>query len=265
MIIEGNLRMMRTEYDNPVKYYLPVGAEEIELNKLIGQKIRLKYKGQINCINCGRKTKTSFSQGYCYPCFLKVPQTAACIISPQLCEAHLGIYRDKEFAEDICLKDHFVYLALTSAVKVGVTRATQIPKRWIDQGAWKAIKFAKTPNRNLAGQIEVELKQHMTDKTNWRHMLSNKLNTILDLSEEKERIKKLLPEKFLKYFSTENEITEIEYPVIDYPQKVKSLNFEKQDEIKLVLKGIKGQYLIFENGQVINMRKHAGYLVEIEI
>ncbi len=255
--------MMRVEYDNPVKYYLPVGTEEIALNNLIGQRIRLSYKGQINCINCGRKTKTSFSQGYCYPCFLSLPQTAPCIISPELCEAHLGKYRDKEWAENVCLKDHYVYLALTSAVKVGVTRASQIPTRWIDQGAWKTIRFAKTPNRNLAGQIEVELKQHMTDKTNWRHMLSNRLNTSIDLLEVKDKIKELLPEKFLEYFTEDNEVTEITYPVLEYPQKIKSLGFEKQKEINLILKGIKGQYLLFENGQVINIRKHAGYLVEV--
>ena len=264
MILEGNLLMMQVEFTNPVKYFLPIGTNKILINDLIGKNITLKYNGQINCINCGRKTRTSFSQGYCYNCFQTVPQTAPCIIHPQLCEAHLGIYRNKEWAEDVCLKDHYVYFALTSTVKVGVTRQAQVPKRWIDQGAWKAILFAKTPNRNIAGQIEVELKQHMKDKTNWRHMLTNLRNAEIDLLSEKEKIKSLLPEQFQQYYCDDNKITEIEYPVTEYPQKVKSINLEKQPEFTLELKGIRGQYLIFEDGQVINMRKYAGYFMQFE-
>lgn len=262
--IEGNLLKMKTELDSEVKYFLPVGEELIYMNELIGRPISFNYKGQINCIHCGRKTRTSFSQGYCYPCFQSLPQTDLCIMRPELCQAQDGISRDLEWAKNTCLQDHYVYLAVSSLLKVGVTRATQVPVRWIDQGAWKAIKLAKTPNRNLAGQIEVSLKQHLSDKTNWRHMLANKLAADINLLEEKERIKSLIPDDLKQYISNENEVTEINYPVIEYPIKVKSFGFEKVPQYRGILKGIKGQYLLFENSMVINMRKHAGYLVEVE-
>ncbi len=262
MKFEGNILKMQTEINSPIDYFLPIGENNIPMNSLIGKEINLLFKNQINCVKCGRKTKTSFGQGYCYPCFQTVPETAPCIIRPELCEAHLGNWRDKEFAENTCLKDHVVYLALTSAVKVGVTRATQVPTRWIDQGAWKVIKLARTPNRNFAGKIEVALKAHLTDKTNWRKMLTNVLATDVDLVEEKQKIKNVLPEQFLQYYIDDDEIVELQYPVLKYPEKVKSLGFDKQPEISGILTGIKGQYLILEGGFVVNIRKHTGYFIE---
>ena len=262
---EGNLLKMRTELNNPVNYFLPIGKEEIYMNELIGQQIHLSYKHQINCKHCGKVTKTSFAQGYCYPCFQTLPETDACILRPELCEAHLGISRDQEWAEKNCLQDHIVYLALSSALKVGVTRNTQIPVRWIDQGAWKAIKLAKTPNRNLAGQIEVALKEFLTDKTNWRHMLTNQLAKGKNLHIEKMKIRKKLPEELAQYYIDDDTITEINYPVQAYPEKVKSFGFDKQPEFEGMLSGIKGQYLLFEGGHVINIRKHGGYLVEMTV
>ncbi|MEA3445680.1 MAG: DUF2797 domain-containing protein [Bacteroidota bacterium] len=261
--LEGNILKMRTVINNPVDYYLRIGADEIYMNELLGKTLSFAYQHKINCIHCGRKTRTSFAQGYCYPCFQSLPETDACIIRPELCQAHLGISRDQDWAEKNCLQDHIVYLALSSALKVGVTRQSQVPTRWIDQGAWKAIKLAKTPNRNLAGQIEVALKAHLTDKTNWRHMLTNKLKDGVDMLNEKQRIKELIPEQLQQYYIDEDEITELDFPVNEYPAKVKSLGFDKQAEFEGTLTGIKGQYLLFEGGFVINIRKHAGYLVEM--
>lgn len=262
--LQGNILKMRTEFNSPINYYLTLGADEIYMNELLGKTLRLSYQHQINCIHCGRKTKTSFAQGYCYPCFQTLPETDACVLRPELCEAQDGISRDMAWSEDHCLQDHFVYLALTSALKVGVTRHTQVPTRWIDQGAWKAIKLARTPNRNLAGQIEVELKAYLVDKTNWRHMLTNKLAEGVDLVEAKERIGAMLPDVFQDFYAEDDEITELAYPVIEYPSKVKSFGFDKQPDLEGKLTGIKGQYLLFEGGYVINIRKHGGYLVEME-
>lgn len=265
MKIQGNLLKMSTEIHGDVQYSLKLGDRELKMNDFISKEIKIEYLNEINCIKCGRKTKTSFAQGFCYPCFISSSETEECILRPELCQAHIGIARDMDYAKKHCLNDHIVYLALTSGVKVGVTRSTQIPTRWIDQGAWKAIKLAVTPNRYLAGSIEAALKQHLNDKTNWRHMLTNKLAEEINLVEEKNKAIDLLHSDFQEYASDDDNIIEINYPVIKYPEKVKSINFDKIPFIQDVLAGIKGQYLIFDSGAVLNVRKHGGYLVEVEV
>ena len=265
MHIEGNLLKMRSVLADPVQYHLPVGSGELFMNELIGKEISIEYSGQINCIRCGNKTKTSFAQGFCYPCFQKSPETSECVLRPELCQAHEGISRDMEWSKEHCLQDHFVYLAITSGIKVGVTRSSQVPTRWIDQGAVRAVKLAKTPDRHTAGLIEVLLKQYMADKTNWRHMLKNEIDTSIDLLDEKSRIRELLPGDLVKYFSEKDDILELIYPVTDYPEKVKSFGFEKSPLIEGELSGIKGQYLIFKDGFVLNIRKHGGYKISIRL
>ena len=258
---EGNLLKMRVELNAPVLYFMRIGEQEIELNSLIGKNISLKYKGQINCISCGKNTKTSFGQGFCYNCLQKAPEASESILRPELSKAHFGISRDMEWSEKNDLIDHYVYLALSNEVKVGVTRNHQVPTRWIDQGASAAIKLAKTPNRHIAGIIEVFLKKYFTDKTNWRAMLQNNINHKVNLLAEKEKALSLLPSELQKYQDPTNDIVRIEYPVDLYPEKIKSVGFDKQPVIQGILKGMKGQYLIFEDQQVINIRKHNGYYI----
>lgn len=260
---EGTIRKMKTENAGVVNYYLPVGDERIFMNELIGKRIKLLFLNEIHCIGCGRLTKRSFAQGYCYPCLLNSPETSECIIHPEKCMAHEGISRDMEWSRKHCLQDHVVYLADTTGLKVGVTRHSQIPTRWIDQGATRAVRLARTPNRYLAGRIEVGLKKFFADRTNWRNMLVNKNAGVIDLSEEKEKARELFPSEFMQYFDENSEITNITYPVNKYPVKVKSVSFDKMPEISDVLKGIKGQYLIFENGNVLNIRKHNGYKLSV--
>ena len=261
MKFEGNIHKMRTELRNPVNYFLPIGKNEVGINALIGKKISLSFTGQINCISCGKITKTSFNQGFCYNCLQTAPEASESIVRPELSKSHLGIARDMEWAEKHDLIDHYVYLALSNDVKVGVTRNHQIPTRWIDQGASFAIKLAKTPNRHIAGIIEVFLKKYYSDKTNWREMLKNEVASNIDLKKEKEKISVLLPNELQKYIDLDNEITAIEYPVIGYPQKVTSISFDKTSKIEGELKGIKGQYLIFDDNSVLNIRKHNGYFI----
>lgn len=246
-----------------VQYTLPIGSEFQNMNEQIGKTIGLSFLGEIHCIYCGRKTKTSFAQGYCYPCFTSLPQTDACIIRPELCEAHKGISRDMEWSEKNCLQDHFVYLAISSGLKVGVTKSSNLPTRWIDQGAWKAIRLAKTPNRYLAGIIEVELKKIFQDRTNWREMLKNEIDKSIDLQMAKNQAIEFLPDLMKNYVTMDNEEIEINYPVQVYPEKVKSINLDKNPDFRGSLVGIKGQYLIFEGGHVINIRKYAGYLIRL--
>lgn len=265
MQYEGNILKMKTELATPVKYALPVGDEKVDMNALIGKNIRMQFDGRINCISCGKQTKTSFGQGFCYSCLQTAPEASESIMRPELSKAHLGIARDMEWAEKHDLIDHFVYLAVSSEVKVGVTRNHQIPTRWIDQGASFAIKVAKTPNRHIAGIIEVYLKDHFTDKTNWRAMLKNEILTDFDLLQEKKKVLDLLPGELKKYVETDDSVTEIIYPVEHYPNTITSVGFDKMPVIEGVLTGIKGQYLILDEGKVLNIRKHNGYFIQLEV
>ena len=262
-MIITNLVKMTPELNIPVKYFMRTKTESVLINDLLGKKIRLTYLHRINCIKCGRQTKTSFAQGYCYPCFISIPETEECVLRPELCQAQEGIARNMEFAKANCLIDHFVYLAESGGLKVGVTRHTNIPERWIDQGAKKALKIALAPNRYIAGTIEVALKNILSDKTNWRDMLTNKDHDEINLYQEKENALMYLHPDFRKYSLEKSEIISISYPVLQYPKKVKTLNFDKTDDFEDVLTGIKGQYLLFESGYVLNIRKHSGYLVHI--
>ena len=270
MELTGNLIKLSSQLDTSVKYFMHLGQEEILLNELIGHDIRIRYNHEINCIACGKTTRTSFFQGYCYSCFSTLPQTDTCIMQPETCRAHEGISRDMAWSEKHCLTNHIVYLALTSATKVGVTRESQIPTRWIDQGAWKAIKLARTPNRHIAGLIEVALKSLFTDKTNWQKMLKDIRADNTDLLQEKDKAWEFFMKagsdisELANYIIDEDEIIEINYPVEKYPDKITSINFEKSDIIESRLIGIRGQYLIFADNRVFNVRRHNGYKVSLQ-
>jgi hypothetical protein len=262
MELTGNIKKMRSTLGKEVQYQLPLGEQTIEMNQLIDRQIEMEYQGKIHCIRCGRETKKSFAQGYCYPCFTTAPETEECVLRPELCRAHEGIARDMEYANSHCLIEHVVYLSLTSGLKVGVTRNTQVPTRWIDQGATEAIELARTPNRFLAGLMEVALKAHINDKTNWRKMLAGYLEESVELAGEKLRLATLIPEDLQRFVIQENRIIKISYPVRKYPEKVRSVNFDKDPLVSGTLSGIKGQYLIFQDNSVMNMRKFGGYLVQ---
>ena len=263
---QDNLSKMRTEHSSPVKYFLKLGKEELLMNSLIDQEIRIQFAGTINCVSCGRKTKKAFGQGFCYPCFMNSPLNSECIIRPELCMAHEGKGRDPDWEKKNHNQPHIVYIALTSTLKVGVTRTDQVPTRWIDQGAWKAIKFARTPYRQIAGLIETHLKNHLSDKTNWQKMLKNDRDHSIDILNEKIRISELLVPEFKEYFLPEdNEIYTFEYPVLEYPDKIKSINLDKEPSFKGRLIGIRGQYLIMSDNRVINLRKYSGYEIILSV
>lgn len=269
----GEIRkMLTTLADNgDVEYSFKLvdssNEEEIifDMNPLIGKKIELTFTGSIICKSCGNKTKKSFNQGFCYPCFRDAPESAECIIKPELCRAHLGEGRDPEWEERNHNQPHIVYLAGSDVIKVGVTRKTQVPTRWIDQGANEAIPLAETPNRYLAGMMEVALKDEFTDRTNWRKMLKNEVDDTLDLEETKWELEELLPDDLSQYFSDDDEITSINYPVNEYPSKVKSLSFDKEERITGILNGIKGQYFLLDNDRVLNIRKHTSYTITFSV
>lgn len=263
MKITGGLLKMKAELKAPIHYHLPIGSELIDVNSLINKRIRLTYENDIFCINCGAKTYKSFNQGMCYPCFQSSPLASECIIHPERCQAHLGIGRDMEWETKYHLTPQIVYLALTANAKVGITRKPQIPTRWIDQGAVQTIVLAEAPNRYLAGMIEVSLKAFIADKTHWQKMLKNQINPDVNLLElKKEMTQNLSPE--LRKYVIDSELQDLSYPVLEYPEKVKSLSFDKLPVVEGVLTGIKGQYLMFDYLNVLNIRKHQGYVVSLE-
>jgi len=264
MEIIGNIRKMKSSREGQVQYFFSLENQRIAMNELIGQEIQMEYLGKIHCVKCGRETRKSFAQGYCYPCFTTAPETEDCVLRPELCRAHEGVARDMQYAKEHCLKDQVVYLSITSGIKVGVTRSSQVPTRWIDQGALRAVEFARTPNRYTAGLMEVSMKKHIMDKTNWRKMLSGDDPGLLDLVQEKSRLKAFVPEELKKYLSEDDQVWEFSYPVTKYPEKIRSLNLDKDPLVVGNLLGIKGQYLIFDQDRVINIRKFGGYQIRFK-
>jgi hypothetical protein len=262
MLFEGTLTKMETEFSNPIQYYLVFGTDFIAMNQLIGKTLNISHKGY-QCLNCG-KPKKIFRQGFCYDCFSTSPAAAEWIIRPELSKAHLDIEdRDLEYEKRVQLQPHIVYMARSSDVKVGVTRKTQVPTRWIDQGAVEALPILEVPNRYLAGVAEVALKNHFSDKTNWQKMLKNEV-VKENLFEKKDELKKWLPQEVLHYLIEDNTSYEINYPIEKHPQKVTSLNLDKTPNYSGKLIGIKGQYLIFEDNTVFNVRTYEGYVVDLE-
>lgn len=270
--ITGTLSKLRSSLDaqqnNQVQYGLPVGGEVIDLMPYIGKEITLTHSGNIFCSACGKKTKKSYSQGHCYVCMKKLASCDMCIMKPETCHYDAGTCREPEWGEANCMVDHYVYLSNTSSIKVGITRHTQIPTRWIDQGATQGLPILKVKTRYISGLIEVELAKHIADKTNWRTLLKEDGQPIA----LEDKFAELLPHVLTVIESIKQEygddaiqilsgeITSIEYPVEQHPVKITSHNFDKNPVVSGILQGIKGQYLILDTG-VINIRKFGSYEV----
>jgi hypothetical protein len=264
---EGQLRKMYTEHADPVGYVMPLGDQRVAMNPLLGQRLVLEYLGKISCVHCGRDTNKSFNQGYCYPCFTRLAQCDSCIVSPEKCHYDAGTCREPEWGEANCMIDHVVYLANTSGLKIGITRTTQVPTRWMDQGAIQSLPIFRVQTRHQSGLVEVLFKDHVNDRTNWRAMLKGEVDP-LSLEQERDRLFELtevgiseLQSQFGLQAVTrlENDQEyEFTYPVTQHPSKVTSFNLDKNPRVEGDLHGIKGQYLIFDTG-VINMRKYGGY------
>jgi len=272
----GNILKMQTTLgdatkDQTVQYQLPVGSELLPMNEHIGETISLSYQSEIHCVACGRKTSKSFAQGHCYPCFRSLASCDMCIMKPETCHYAQGTCRQPEWGDSNCFIPHYVYLANSSGIKVGITRGTQIPTRWMDQGATQALAIFKVANRLQSGLLEVALKNHVSDRTDWRKMLKGNAEPVDLMAMRDELVDKCSAEiTGIKaeqgdeaIQAIDEDIVEIKYPVTAYPEKIKSLNFDKQAEIEGTLMGIKGQYLILDNG-VLNIRKFSGYNIQVD-
>ncbi|WP_421811074.1 DUF2797 domain-containing protein [Flagellimonas sp.] len=263
MLYEGVLKKMRTEIGNPIQYFLVFENDFINMNQSLNKELKIDFI-KYQCLNCG-EDRPIYRQGFCKSCFFETPLAGDWIMKPELSTAHLDKEdRDLEFEKKMQLQPHIVYLANSSSIKVGVTRKSQVPTRWIDQGAHEAIEIVEVPNRYLAGITEVALKEFVSDKTSWRKMLQNDIKDE-DLVEWRNKLKASIPDEAIDYFLDDREETNLEFPVLQYPEKVKSLNLSKTPSYKGVLKGIKGQYLIFEDNTVFNVRGSEGYYVGIGI
>lgn len=264
MMYQGVLTKMQTEFSNPIQYYLVFENSFLNLNQILDKTLEITFEGY-QCLECHKKKKI-FRQGFCYDCFMSSASAGDWIMKPELSTAHLDIEdRDLDYEKRVQLQPHIVYLALSSEVKVGVTRKTQVPTRWIDQGAVEAIPIVEVPNRYLAGITEVALKNHYADKTNWQKMLKNEYNPV-DLVAERLKLEYLIPKEVQEYFySTQAHLYKLQFPVLSYPSKVTSLNLDKTPNFKGKLKGVKGQYLLFEDGTVFNIRTFEGYVVTINL
>lgn len=268
---QGALRKMSAQLDSPVSYAFCLDEQRLPVNPLLGQRLRIEFLGAIHCTHCGRKTKKSFSQGYCYPCFTKLAQCDSCIMSPERCHYAAGTCREPAWGEQFCMTEHIVYLANSSGVKVGITRASQVPTRWIDQGASQALPILRVATRQQSGLVEDLLRAEVTDRTNWRALLKGDAEAV-DLPAVREQLLERfaegiagLQQRFgLQAIQSmgDGAALEISYPVLAYPAKVASLDLDKTPLIEGTLQGIKGQYLILDSG-VINLRKYTAYQVAI--
>lgn len=269
----GKVRKMKTELSDPVQYTMLLGETETPMNQYLGRQLQLDYQGVINCIHCDRKTNKSFNQGYCYPCFKRLAQCDSCIVSPEKCHYDAGTCREPEWGEQHCMIDHFVYLANTSGLKVGITRGSQVPTRWMDQGATQAQPIFRVDSRHHSGLVEILFKNHIADRTNWQAMLKGdaqprdleqaRLELMEACAGDIEDLQRSRGLQAITVLEGEAE-TRIRYPVLEYPEKVKSFNLDKTPSVGGTLVGIKGQYLIFDTG-VINIRKFGGYQLSMSL
>lgn len=273
MKLVGNISKMRVTNTTPVTYALPLGESLLDLNPYLGKTLSLRFTHQIHCVACQRLIKKSYQNGYCFPCTQKLAQCDFCILKPERCHFHLGTCREPEWGQTNCMIPHVVYLANASGLKVGITRKSQIPTRWIDQGAISALPLFQVPTRRISGLIEVIMAKIISDKTNWRKMLTGHDESVSLLKERETLLAKIKEDLETIYtqfgasaisYIEPPEVVQFEYPVIQYPTKIISLSFDKTDVVEGQLLGIKGQYLIFDIG-VINMRKYGGYRLEVEI
>jgi len=274
-LAEGQLNKMRITPVSgaDVQYHLELGDSAVCMNDLLGKQLQLQWAGSINCTHCGRATKKSFSQGYCYPCFTRLAQCDSCMMSPEKCHFAAGTCREPEWAEQVCFSDHVVYLANSSGLKVGITRHTQVPTRWLDQGAAQALPIARVRNRGLSGLVEDLLRQQVADKTNWRALLKG--NAVpLDLEAERDKLFAQFAQPLAALEQQEGPgsvellnnaaVVDFSYPVSEYPSKISSHNLDKNPLVSGRLQGLKGQYLILDSG-VINLRKFTSYQVSLAV
>lgn len=270
---EGNIRKLKGAADaqGQVQYAwcssdILDAQPPLDMQDAVGQPIRIESQGAIHCTVSGKRIRKTYGDGMSFDAFQNSPLAVESIIRPELSRIHEGIaLRDAEWEEQHHNQPHAVYLSRTSGIKVGVTRETNIPSRWIDQGASGALVFARTPYRQLAGLIEVAMKAHFADKTQWRAMLTAGNPDRADIEEELQNALddayENCPAEFEDFLVDEDDITSLTYPAVGFPDKVQSVKLDTTPVVEGRLSAIKGQYFLLEDGRVFNVRRHSGYRV----
>lgn len=251
-----------------------------------GTRVALNHGGGFRCTVCDRQSKKLFD-GCCYPCFQTSAQADRCVLNPVGCHYMEGTCREPKWGEEFCYQTHYVYLAHTDKLKVGITRQGQVPTRWIDQGATIAVLIAKVGSRHQAGLLEGLLSQRYADKSHWMKMLkagNNRPDSSAFDEMRREALSFLRAElkgpngqafiaPITQALASASDIeilddavlAEIEFPLWQaVPEKITSLNLEKNPSLDSKILGIKGQYLFLENG-VFNVRRHEGFVVSCDV
>lgn len=265
--ISGFLRELKHQVGEVIQYDLTTDGQALPLNEWLGKSLKITATGRKSCIHCGRSVRKLYQNGYCFPCVTTLAECDLCIVKPHECHFHLGTCRDEQFGLTHCMIPHYVYLAFSSGVKVGLTRKGRQWIRWVDQGASRAVLLAEVPTRKMAGELEMEVAKHLADKTDWRKMLRETGVSIeTDLREVKDQVIARLPEEYQGYvLSEERTVYEFVYPRnLEFEVNLRSLSLDKTPEITGTLEGIKGQYLLLDSG-VFNVKKHTGYDAQISV
>lgn len=268
--MEGFFLELSHQVQSPIHYELRVrtGTDKIDtmpLTTIIGSTVNIEHTGQKKCLVCGRKVKKLYQNGYCFPCVTSLAECDLCIVKPHECHHANGTCRDNQFAESHCLIPHYVYLAFSSGFKVGLTRKGRQLIRWVDQGASQAMLLAELPSRKHAGEMEMTIAKNIADKTDWRKMLRGETIPDKTLTEIRSQVESTLPEEYREYLLLDSHIHTFHYPrTEDAVLNLNSLSLDKVPNIKGRLLGVKGQYLLLDNG-VFNVKKHSGYSVAVDV
>lgn len=266
-VVAGPLRSLRARAATPVEYLLRAGDKEMPLNALIGAQLEIDWSGRIVCIACGRDTPRSYSQGHCWTCLQTLASCDRCIVKPELCHFAAGTCREPEWGRRFCMQAHIVYLANSSGLKVGITRETNVPGRWLDQGAAQAIALLRVGTRLDAGLWEDALRAHVSDRTDWRAMLRG-TPAAQDMAAAGEALLAKIDSRATnlpaaeRLLDADRQSQSFEFPAPRLEGSVRAANLDKQPQVCDRLLGIKAQYLVFER-QVFNVRRHAGYEVNV--
>lgn len=261
------LKKMRVlAVEGTARYYLDAGDFPLAVDQFLGKTIRISATGRKVCNGCQQDVPSLFRMGYCTPCFYSHPAAGASLVSPEKSTAHLGIEdRNLEYEKALQLQPHVVYLAHTGAVKVGVTRAHQKETRWLDQGADEALVVAVTTNRYEAGLLEVHLKQFFPDKTQWQSMVTGKRAPSLHWPDERQKALQTFAPEWQPWVQPDAQPWNVHYPVLHYPQKATARGLDRTPSWEAKLTGIRGQYLLFDDQSVFNVRGHEGHEVRMQL
>jgi len=235
--------------------------QNLHLNSYIGHTIVIDGPVYTRCLGCRSVYKKLYKRGYCYLCFNNLAVCDLCVLQPHRCHFHLNTCREPDWGIKHCFQPHYVYLSYTDKVKIGITRVHNLTTRMMHQGAIACLPVLLVPSRKIAGLIEISVKEHFSMTTAWKGMLNSR-----DVDADV-----LYASRDLFYREFDHNAYQHVIPTwykdvirISYPLSCDVTTSILQLPIHDRLVGLKGMYMIFENG-VFNMRRLAGVTCEMTI